>query len=102
MIRLIRGEAIITLCPPVFVTVDNFSVKTKGIAATSEQTTVLITALNHQIGYDKGARVAKQALKQQRSILDVGGEVADLERDELADLLNPNKLVHPKRLKEDQ
>lgn len=80
-------------------TIAKFSVNTDSISATLEKNPILITALNHLIGYDKGAQIVKRALEQQRSILDVAREMTDLDSDELSDRLNPDKLVHPEQLK---
>jgi fumarate hydratase class II len=54
---------------------------------------VLVTALNSRIGYEKGAAIAKAALAQGRTVLDVACEQTDLPREELATLLDPMRLT---------
>jgi fumarate hydratase class II len=54
---------------------------------------ILVTALNSVIGYLAAAKIAKKAYAEQRSVLDVAVEMTDLSREELAVLLDPEKLV---------
>jgi fumarate hydratase class II len=54
---------------------------------------VLVTALNSRIGYEKGAIVAKTALAEGRTVLEVALEQTDLSREELEDLLDPRQLT---------
>ncbi|GLK89225.1 class II fumarate hydratase [Pseudomonas turukhanskensis] len=54
---------------------------------------ILVTALNPIIGYLKAAEIAKQAYKEGRAIIDVALEHTDLSRDQLEQLLNPEKLT---------
>jgi fumarate hydratase class II len=54
---------------------------------------ILVTALNAVIGYEKGAKIAKQAYAEGRPIIDVALEVTDLSRDELVRLLDPAELT---------
>ena len=54
---------------------------------------ILVTALNPIIGYAKAAEIAKQAYAQQRPVVDVAAELTDLTREELAELLDPARLV---------
>ncbi|MCL9780215.1 class II fumarate hydratase [Vibrio sp. S4M6] len=55
---------------------------------------ILVTALNPIIGYMKAAEIAKLAYQQGRPIVDVAAEHTDLSRDELVELLSPEKLTH--------
>jgi fumarate hydratase class II len=54
---------------------------------------ILITALNEQIGYEKGAAIAKQAYAQKRPIIDVAAEQTGLSLAELEKLLDPKRLT---------
>jgi fumarate hydratase class II len=54
---------------------------------------ILVTALNAVIGYEKGAKIAKEAYAQQRPVIDVALELTDLSREELTRLLNPADLT---------
>lgn len=57
------------------------------------QNPVLVTALNRVVGYDLGARIAKQAYAQGRPVLDVADELTELSRDQLQTLLDPAALT---------
>ena len=54
---------------------------------------MLVTALNSRIGYEKGAMVAKTALAEGRTVLEIALEHTDLSREELEDLLDPRQLT---------
>ncbi|MFO7858962.1 MAG: class II fumarate hydratase, partial [Ectothiorhodospiraceae bacterium] len=54
---------------------------------------ILVTALNSVIGYELGAKVAKQAYAQGRSVLDVAEELTDLERSEIERIMDPRALT---------
>mgnify|MGYP006290173225 CR=1 FL=1 len=54
---------------------------------------VLVTALNSRIGYERGAAIAKKALAQGRTVLDVALEDTDIGREELEALLDPARLT---------
>jgi fumarate hydratase class II len=53
----------------------------------------LVTALNPIIGYEKAAKIAKQAYSDGRPIIDVAEEYTDISRDQLTLLLDPQKLT---------
>jgi fumarate hydratase, class II len=57
---------------------------------------ILVTALNAEIGYEAGARIAKMAYASGRSILDVAAEETGIERERLAVLLDPARLTGPR------
>jgi len=61
--------------------------------AALDKNPILITALNHVIGYEKGAAIAKKAYAEGRPILDVAKEETDLSEAELKKLLDPAKLT---------
>lgn len=73
--------------------IDGFTANEDRIAATLTLNPVLITALNNVIGYDKGAQIVKRALQEQRPIVEVAADMTDLEPAQLAELLDPAKLV---------
>jgi fumarate hydratase class II len=54
---------------------------------------VLVTALNRRIGYERGASIAKKALAEGRTVLEVALEETDLDRNELEALLDPARLT---------
>ncbi|QKT02812.1 class II fumarate hydratase [Ectothiorhodospiraceae bacterium 2226] len=54
---------------------------------------ILVTALNNVIGYERGAEIAKRAYREGRPVIEVAAEMTDLSREELADLLDPRRLV---------
>ena len=54
---------------------------------------ILVTALNKTIGYEQGAKIARQAYAEGRPILDVAVEVTGIARETLARLLDPAALT---------
>ena len=54
---------------------------------------ILVTALNPLIGYLKAAEIAKQAYREGRPIIDVAAENTELDRAQLEQLLNPERLT---------
>jgi fumarate hydratase, class II len=54
---------------------------------------ILVTALNEEIGYEAGARIAKIAYAQGRPILEVAAEETGIERGRLQALLDPYQLT---------
>ncbi len=54
---------------------------------------ILVTALNPVIGYELGAKIAKTAYAQGRSLKDVALEMTDLSAEELDRLLDPRQLT---------
>jgi len=70
-----------------------FKVNQPKLREALERNPILVTALNPLIGYLKAAEIAKQAYQQGRPIIEVALENTDLERDQLEQLLNPEKLT---------
>jgi len=70
-----------------------FTVNTAHIKEALDRNPILVTALNHDIGYEKGAAIAKKAYAEGRSVIDVATEMTDLTEDELIKLLDPEKLT---------
>lgn len=54
---------------------------------------ILVTALNRVIGYELGAKIAKTAYQQNRSVKEVALELTDLSAKELDRLLDPTELT---------
>ncbi len=59
-----------------------------------EKDSLLVTALNSIIGYELGAKIAKRAYAEGRSIKDVAAEMTDLPRERLDVLLDPARLTY--------
>ena len=77
-------------------TIAGFSVNTDNITSGLACNPILVTALNRVIGYEEGARIAKKAYAEKRTVLDVAVEETSLSEQELRDLLDPLKLVNNK------
>jgi fumarate hydratase class II len=71
----------------------SFKVNQPNIDKALAKNPILVTALNPVIGYEKAAKIAKQAYKEARPIIDVAEQETDLPREELEKLLNPTKLT---------
>ena len=59
----------------------------------------LVTALNPVLGYEKSAAIAKEALNTGGSVYDLVLEKGWLTKDELDDLLKPENMTQPRKLK---
>ena len=70
-----------------------FTVNEDHMGSALQRNPVLVTALNHLIGYDKGAEIAKRSTQEGRSIIDVAAEETDLSREELGSLLDAEGLT---------
>ncbi len=88
--ELILGNAARVLADKAIV---GFTVNRERIAGLVDKNPILVTALNPIIGYEMGAKIAKRAYAQGRSIKEVAAEMTELSPDELNDLLNPAKLT---------
>ena len=73
--------------------ITTFTVNEQALAAALTRNPILVTALNPIIGYEKAAKIAKQAYADGRPIIDVAEEHTNLSRDELSRLLDPEKLT---------
>jgi len=60
-----------------------------------ENSTALVTALVHHIGYDKSAEIAKKALSENRSVRELVLEAGYLSGDDLNKILNPFQITNP-------
>ncbi|MCO6452346.1 MAG: class II fumarate hydratase [Caldilineales bacterium] len=70
-----------------------FTVNRERVVGLVDKNPILVTALNPVIGYELGAKVAKTAYAQGRSLKDVATEMTDLTPAELDALLDPAKLT---------
>jgi len=73
--------------------IKDYIVNEKTVAISVSRNPILVTALNAIIGYDLGAKIAKTAYKEGRSVIDVALEYTDLSRQELEKHLDPLKLT---------
>ena len=70
-----------------------FTVREENLKSALTRNPILVTALNPIIGYEKAAKIAKQAYADGRPIIDVAEANTGLSREELEVLLNPEKLT---------
>jgi fumarate hydratase class II len=70
-----------------------FKVNEEKITNLVDKNPILVTALNPIIGYDKGARIAKTAYAENRTLKEVALEQTDLKKEELDKILDPLKLT---------
>lgn len=70
-----------------------FTVHEARINAALDRNPILITALNPVIGYELGAKIAKQAYAQSRPVREVALEMTDLTKEDLDRLLDPRQLT---------
>lgn len=73
--------------------IEGFTVNREHIEAGLARNPILVTALNEEIGYEAGARIAKKAYAEGRPILDVAAQETGIERQRLALLLDPEHLT---------
>lgn len=59
------------------------------LAEQAKANPILATALNPIIGYDKAAKIAKTAMHENRSIIEVAREMTDIDSQQLEKLLEP-------------
>ncbi|WP_018140082.1 lyase family protein [Thioalkalivibrio sp. ALJ7] len=72
-----------------------FTVNEAVLKEALDRNPILVTALNAEIGYEAGARIAKEAYASGRPILDVAEEHTDIPRARLEALLDPAVLTDP-------
>jgi fumarate hydratase, class II len=73
--------------------IESFTVNEEKLRQALDRNPILVTALNSVIGYEAGAAIAKKAYAEGRPVIDVAEEMTDLSRDELVELLDPEKLT---------
>jgi fumarate hydratase class II len=70
-----------------------FTVNEEKVTNLVDKNPILVTALNPIIGYDKGAKIAKTAYAEGRTLKEVALEQTDLSEEELTKVLDPMKLT---------
>jgi len=70
-----------------------FTVRHADIERALARNPILATALNPIVGYERAAEIAKAAYRQGRPILDVALEMTSLSREELVQILDPQRLT---------
>ena len=73
--------------------ISGFKVRGDVVNEALERNPILVTAINHVIGYELGAATAKKAYKEGRPIKEVAMEMTGLSAEELDRLLDPVKLT---------
>jgi len=73
--------------------IKGFSINQSKIDEALAKNPILVTALNSVIGYELGAKIAKQAYAQNRAVIDVASELTDLSVEELERILSPKELT---------
>ena len=73
--------------------IKTFRVNETNISESLGKNPILVTALNREIGYDKAAKIAKKAYKENRAIIDVAHEETGISISQLQALLDPAKLT---------
>jgi fumarate hydratase class II len=73
--------------------IKGFTVNEENIVNLVDKNPILVTALNPIIGYDLGAKIAKTAYAEGRTLKDVAMEHTELTEEELDKILNPLKLT---------
>ena len=73
--------------------VAGFSVNRERLEAALGRNPILVTALNTEIGYELGAKIAKRAYAEGRPLMELAREMTDLADDELERLLDPKSLT---------
>jgi fumarate hydratase class II len=75
--------------------VAGFTVNREHIADLVEKNPIMVTALNPVIGYELGAKIAKQAYADGRRVKEVALEMTDLSEGDLDRILDPASLAEP-------
>jgi len=58
---------------------------------------MLATTLAPVIGYEKAAKIAKEAHKSGQTVLETSLDLTDLSEEELIEILNPEKMLEPQK-----
>lgn len=80
-------------CRALIPVVEGFRVRADTLLNALEKNPILVTALNREIGYDRGAAIAKRAYREGRSVMDVALEDSGLDEATLRRLLDPRALT---------
>jgi fumarate hydratase, class II len=71
----------------------NFAVNEERISSLVDRNPIMVTALNPVIGYELGAKIAKRAYAENRTVKDVAAEMTDLKPEDLDRLLDSRTLT---------
>lgn len=82
-----------TSCRALVPVIRDFEVRAETLTRALERNPILITALNREIGYDRGAAIAKRAYAEGRSVMEVALEDSGLDEAQLRELLDPRRLT---------
>ncbi len=64
-----------------------------------EQSIGLVTALNPIIGYERSTEIAQEALRTGRSVYDIVLEKGYLTKEQLEEILAPERMAHPQQIR---
>ena len=73
--------------------IKDFVVNEETLNANLTRNPILVTALNRVIGYERGAKIAKRAYAENRSLIDVAKEETDFDEATLKRMLDPMQLT---------
>ena len=73
--------------------IHGFAVREDSLESPLSRNPILVTALNPIIGYMRAAEIAKTAYSQGRPIAEVAAEMTDLDKEQLDELLDPQRLT---------
>ncbi len=73
--------------------IEGFTVNEANINQALARNPILVTALNRVIGYELGAKIAKRAYAEGRTVIDVASEMTELSVEDLERLLSPAELT---------
>ncbi|MDZ7764106.1 MAG: aspartate ammonia-lyase [Melioribacteraceae bacterium] len=79
--------------------IDGITANEKRSRELVENSIGLITALNPVLGYEKSTKLAKEALESGRGVYELVLEKKLLTKEELDDILKPENMVKPRRIK---
>ena len=82
-----------TSCRALVPVIRDFEVRAETLTRALERNPILVTALNREIGYDRGAAIAKRAYAEGRSVMEVALEDSGLDEARLRELLDPRRLT---------
>ncbi len=74
----------------------------KRIAQLLNDSLMMVTALNPHIGYDKAAKIAKKAHKENSSLKEAGLKLGFLTEEQFDKWVDPTKMLGPTEYKEKQ
>lgn len=93
--NILQSIEIIANALPLFIdqAIVGFEVNVEHLEAQLHRNPILVTALNPIIGYELGAKIAKKAYAENRTLKSVALELTELSEQELDKLLDPLKLT---------